>query len=276
MQLSARTTHAVVATLAALAGTLVETPAHAGPVLYASDTHTNSLYSLDQTDASAALVGSFGVTDIMSGLGYDAQRDILFSTSTIRNDLYSIDRSTGFATWIGNLGVELMHALEYDASTDTLFGAFGTPLGDELYSIDPSTATATPIGHIGFFDDDQQNTVHGLAVHPETGVLYGAVVRPVIPGGALIEIDKITGQGTLIGEFAQHIAGLAFNPDTNVLFALDNLEDALYTIDITTAETESVGLTGLGKAPGLAFTPEPASLSLLVLGGLLAFARRRP
>ena len=265
----------VLAILASLAGVLGETPALARPILYASDTHTNSLYTLDTADASATLVGPFVITQIMSGLGYDAQRDILFGTSTVTNYLYSINRSTGFATWIGDLGVELMHALEYDVATDTLFGAFGTSAGDGLYNIDTSTGEATLIGHIGFFHSNHANTVHGLAAHPDTGVLFGAVSGPALDWGALIEIDKTTGQGSLIGEFAQHIAGLAFHPETNILFAMDNLADELYTIDITTAHTALIGPTGLGKAPGLAFTPEPTSLSLLALGGLLAIGRRR-
>lgn len=265
----------VLAILAILAAVLGETPALARPILYASDTHTNSLYTLDTTNASATLVGPFVVTQIISGLGYDARRDILFGTSTVTNDLYSINRSTGLATWIGDLGVELMHALEYDVLTDTLFGAFGTSAGDGLYSIDTSTGAATLIGHIGFFHSDHANTVHGLAAHPYTGVLFGAVSGPALDWGALIEIDKTTGQGNLIGEFTQHIGGLAFHPETNVLFAMDNLADELYTIDITTAQTTLVGPTGLGKAPGLAFTPEPTSLSLLALGGLLAIGRRR-
>ncbi len=275
MRLSTRTTQLVLAFLVSFAGVFKETTALAQPVLYASDSQTNSLFTLDPADGSAALVGPFVVTQIIAGLGYDAENDILFGTSTVTDSLYSIDRSTGYASWIGNLGAELMHALEYDASTDTLFGAFGASAGDGLYTIDTSTGTATLIGNIGFFNSNHLNTVHGLAVHPDTGVLFGSVSGPAFDWGALIQIDKATGQGTLVGEFTQHIGSLAFHPDRNVLYGMDSWADELYTIDITSAQTTLIGPTGLGKAPGLAFTPEPASLVLLAAGGLLAIGRRR-
>jgi Ca2+-binding RTX toxin-like protein len=78
-----------------------------------------------------------------------------------------------------------------------LFGANGadfTEESSELYTINPATgAKTTTIGEIGF-------EVTGLAVDPTTGQLYGSTASgdPDFPG-ALIRINKATGQGTLVG-----------------------------------------------------------------------------
>ncbi len=275
MQLTNRMSLTTFVSVASLAGVLCQTPAVAEPIMFAADTGTDLLNRIDAADASATPVGPFGVDGFMAGLGYDSRNDILYGTTTYTDNLYSIDCSTGNATLIGSLGVELIHALEYDDSTATLFGAWGTQDGDGLYEIDTSTGAATLIGHIGFFHPDHTNSVAGLAIHPDTGTLYGAIGGPAFDWGALIEIDIATAQGTLVAEYTQHIAGLAFHPETNVLYGIDNWDGALYTIDVNTGQTTLVGDTELGNALGLAITPEPTSFSLLALAAALGIGRRR-
>ena len=147
-------------------------------ILFTTDTHTQNLHTLDPANGSSTLVGSFGVSGYMAGLGYDPANDILYGTTTATDKLYSINYSTGAASFIGDLGVTLMHGLAYDSSSTKLYGAFGERQGDGLYEIDVSNGSATLIGHIGFFHSNHSNTVHGLAVHPVTGALYGSVSGP--------------------------------------------------------------------------------------------------
>ena len=245
---------------------LIAPVASAEAVLFISD--KQYFYTTDPTTGSSTLVGDFGVTVNIAGLGYDPINDILYGTTTGSNSLYSINYSAGAASLIGGLGARLMHALAYDPSSAKLYGAFGEVEGDGFYQIDVSTGSATLIGHTGFFHSDHRNTVSGLAVHPQTHVLYGAVSGTALDWGALIEIDKSTGQGTLIAEWTLHISGLAFHPDSNVLYGIDNWSRELYMIDTSSGTPVLVNSTDLNNPLGLEFIPEPATLLLLGLGAL--------
>ena len=250
----------------------------AGAMLVTVDADTGTLYSIDPETAAVTRIGHTGLdeNDIVAGLAYDPAGDMLYATTTRTDKLYSLDYTTGQATLIGDLSAGLMHGLAYDPCTARLLGTFGESKGDGLYSIDVTTGAATLIGHIGYFHEDHLNTVHGLAVHPETGTLYGIVAGPASDWSALIEIDKETAQGTWIGEQSDHFSGLAFDAETKVLYGINNWTSDLYTIDIRTGATTLIGSTGLGNPLGLediVIIPEPATVGLLALG-ILALRRR--
>lgn len=245
---------------------------YATVMLFGSD--TRALYIIDTTDASTMEVGSFGVEGIMAGLAYDANNDIMYGTTTKTDKLYLIDYTTGNATFIGDLGVSLMHGLAYDNSADVLFGTFGSSGGDGLYQIDVDTGNSTLIGNIGYIHEDHRNTVHGLAVHPLTNDLYGVIGGPN-DVSALLRIDKTTGSGTILHEYSiNNLAGLTFLPD-GTLYATDNWSGNLYILDILSDSTQLIGDTGFGNALGLTSVPEPATIIMLGLGGLVVHRRRK-
>jgi hypothetical protein len=247
---------------------------YATVMLYGSDADTQELYIIDTSDAGTTKIGSFGVEGVMAGLAYDTDNDIMYGTTTVTDNLYSIDYTTGQATLIGDLGVSLIHGLAYDNSTDVLFGTFGESRGDGLYQIDVTTGSSTLIGHIGHFYDDHLNTVHGLAVHPQTNDLYGVIGGPD-DVSALIKIDKTTGSGTFLFEYGiVNLSGLTFLPD-GTLYATDNWSGDLYKLDISSSSTQLIGNTGLGNALGLTSIPEPATIMLLGLGGLILLRGRK-
>ncbi len=246
---------------------------YAEGILYGSDARTEKLYTIDPANATATEVGSFGVGGHMAGLAYDADNDIMYGTTTDTDKLYSIDYTTGGATLIGDLGVTLMHGLAYDKSTDVLFGVYGMYKGDGLYQIDVSTGNSTLIGSIGHFYTNYYNTVHGLGVHPLTNDLYGIIGGPTSVS-ALVRINKTTGSGTFLHEYSiPNMAGLTFLAD-GTLYATDNWSGKLYTLDILSGSTQFIGDTGLGNALGLTGVPEPATICLLGLGGLVLRRRR--
>jgi len=246
---------------------------YATVMLYGSDAETQELYIIDTTDAGTTRVGYFGVEGNMAGLAYDSDNDIMYGTTTATDKLYSIDYTTGQATLIGDLGVSLIHGLAYDNSTDVLFGTFGESRGDGLYQIDVSMGNSTLIGHIGHFYDDHLNTVHGLAVHPQTNDLYG-IIGGLGNVSALIRIDKTTGSGTFLYEYGiVNLSGLTFLPD-GTLYATDNWSGDLYTLDISSGSMQLIGNTGFGNALGLTSIPEPATIMLLGLGGLILLRGR--
>jgi len=247
---------------------------YATVMLFGSDTDTQELFIIDTTDAGTTKVGSFEVEGVMAGLAYDANNDIMYGTTTRTDKLYSIDYTTGNAALIGDLGASFMHGLAYDNSADILFGTYGSSEGDGLYQIDVSTGNSTLIGNIGHFYEDHLNTVSGLAVHPLTNDLYGIIGGPDNVS-ALVKIDKTTGSGTFLYEYSiPNLEGLTFLQD-GTLYATDNWSGNLYLLDILSDSTQLMGDTGLGNALGLTSVPEPATIMLMGLGGLIVIRRRK-
>lgn len=270
--------------VAVLAMTLSFAPAaEAGFVLYASDTVTHQLFTLDPTNASATLVGGFGVASGMHGLAYDATDNILFGSDAVGNTLYRIDRSTGAATLIGPLGVSLIQALAFDTTTGRLYGAYGGA-SLSLYQINPATGAATPIGGLGF-------SMSGLSFDPVTHVLYGSSTD--INNLGVYTIDPATGK--IIAKVSSTgFNGISFDPTTDRLYGVSNGGNAifggpaegLYTIATQSGAVSLVGSLSLSNPLDIQFAlapqtvPEPGSLALAGLGITLligtSIVRRRP
>lgn len=243
-------------------------------MLYGSDSDTGALYLINGENAETELVGYLEIEPtlfydgILAGLAYDSENDIMYGTTTDTNKLYSIDYVTGKATEIGKLNASLIHGLAYDDSTDTLYGISADSTNNHLYQIDVTTGNASIIGDIGIA------LIRGLAVHPETYDLYGVTSGR---GGLcyLTQIDKNTGNGTLLYEYASlNMAGLTFGPD-GTLYTTDNWTGNLYTIDLSNGSTHLIGNTGLDNALGLTYVPEPTTIILLGLGGINFILRRK-
>jgi hypothetical protein len=128
-----------------------------------------------------------------------------------------------------------------------------------LLTVDTVTGVGTLVG-----DAVTPGGLSGLAFD-STGALYGSTrVGGGIPGGNLVLIDPNTGSSVLVGAIQDGaandvgIADLAFQPGTDVLFAIAANDGpcvlCLFTIDTTTAVATLVGDPGLTNG-GLAFDP---------------------
>jgi len=265
-----------VALVGLAAGLIVLSVDASASTLYVTDTDSQNLYSLSPLNGAPTLIGGFGVQlRIIGDLAYDARDDIMYATTTDAGQLCSINRTTGAVTTLGSLGVSLMHGLAYDNATGTLYGASTANGGNGgFYRINTTSGQATLIGYIGV--NVGGDWVDGLAFNPVNGVLYGCISGPDYLGG-LVTINTSTGQGTLIAT-TQPLMDLAFQPETGILYGVDNgiglHPDGLYTINTTTGQANLVGYTGLGNELGLAFAPvpEPSTLSfagVAILGGIL-------
>jgi len=129
-----------------------------------------------------------------------------------------------------------------------------------LMRIDPSTGFGTLIGHVGF------NGLSGLA-RLRDGRLVASAVDPGTNGPILVELDRDTGQGTLIGPItgagAPRIPDLTVDPLADVLFgyAHDGPSDGLVRIDPNTAAAVPAGPSGFqGRGNGLAWSPKDGEL----------------
>jgi Ca2+-binding RTX toxin-like protein len=123
-----------------------------------------------------------------------------------------------------------------------LYGATGGENNSNLYLIDTTTGATTTLGPIGY-------AVTGLAVDPNTGILYGStsMFSPSDPG-SLITINKTTGAGTLVGSIGiqdEEVADLTFDASGTLYGWTEMFTDDLVTIDTATGTATPVGNSGI-------------------------------
>jgi hypothetical protein len=218
---------------------------------------------VDGATGQVTLVGNAGV--ILTDIGFDPHGNLFGVSFTT---FYSVNQNTGVATAIGSLGPTDANAL--------VFSSAGTPYtmgfnSDNLYTINTGTGAATSIGHVSGFA-----SAGDLAFHD--GTLYLASTSD-----QLVRVNLSPVSGTAIGSFGvANVFGLA-NGDNDVLYAVAGT--SVYSVNPSTGHATFVvdwSGHGLGSANGEAFfleaasVPEPASLSLLLIGtGLSALWLRR-
>lgn len=239
-------------------------PALGGVMIAVSSGH--GLYEIDAATGAKTRIGTVSSNvHTPAGLAYDRATDTAYICSTGLDDaVYTLDVGTGVATLVGAFGSSsfLMHGMEFDDSTGTLYGgSSGT-----LYRIDRNNGHATPVG--------SQSGVGNLRLgyQPYSDTLYG------IYGNVLQVVDRQTGVRTPIGPLAgpTNTSAMAFSRDDGQMYVLDNLSDALYTVNLTTGAASLVGSTGGGEnLLGLAYIPSPGTLLALGLGAVAANRRTR-
>ena len=178
-----------------------------------------------------------------------------------------LDLDTGTATLIGGYGSSafVMHGLEYDSSTGKLYGATSHDGG--IYEINKTTGFATLVGTTGL------SSFINLGYDSDNDIMYASNSG----ADSFYKINLMDGSATLIGALnnSTNPNGMAYDYLNDIMFMVDNSQDNLYKIDLNTGNAEIIGSTGSGNLLGLVYiVPEPATLSLLVLGSIF-FARRR-
>lgn len=142
-----------------------------------------------------------------------AQTPALYGVAGTEDQLIVIDTETGLGSAIGAIGSSPNRTFAFAVSpSGAMYGVVGFGLDvDRLISIDPSTGAGAIIGSIGF------TAVHAIAFN-SSGVLFGIDSF----SAQLLTIDRITGQGTPIGDLGTDGAivswiGMAFD-STDMLF----------------------------------------------------------
>ena len=160
------------------------------------------------------------------------------------------DLLTGTATLVGAYGdtALVMHGLEWDSSTNTLYGASSHNGG--LYRIDTTTGVATLVGLTG------TTSFFNLGYVTPSNAMYGTSSST----DSFYSVDRATGLATLIGPLTgpTNPNGLAYVPDDDKLYLVCNNTDTLYTINLTTGAATVVGAMGAGNLLGLVWIPDTA------------------
>ena len=225
--------------------------AHAGPILYVSDSG-GRLGTVDVATGATVVLGNMGVA--MTDIAFDASGH-LFGTDF--DNLYSINPTTAAITLIGSMGVTDANALVF-GSDGTLYEAGNS--GNGLRSVNTATGATTVLGSIGFSSGGD------LAFNG--GNLYLATSTQ------LVRVGLSPVSGTLVGSFGfSNVFGLATGDD-GVLYGISGHD--VFSVDTTTGagtykSTYNAGL--LSDAYGSSFfkeatapVPEPTTLGLLGLG----------
>jgi hypothetical protein len=182
-----------------------------------------------------------------------AAQSRLIGIDTGGASLYDIDPATGVRTLVGPItgGVGTVGALAYDQTSGTMYLS-STSL-DSLWTLDVNTQVATLVGD---YNVGATVVMHGIAVNPTTGVMYGKSTN-VAGGGDFYTIDKTTGQATAVSSAGfGGFGGLEWIGNT--LYISDTVGDALNTIDPVTGVATLVGSYGVVGSVGIGFAYDPA------------------
>jgi len=212
-----------------------------------------ALYKLDPATGARASIGTVtSNASTTAGLALDISTNTVYLTSTGNDSLFTLNVATGAATLVGAYGDStlVMHGLEYHWVNNTLYGASN----GSLYTIDRTTGVATLVGATGV------TSFMNLCYVPTTNTMY-ASINGVTTGGpqdSWYSIDVSTGAATLIGSYAPaatNINGLAYDVETDTIYAVDNTTHNLYTVNRATGQVTTIGNFGSANMLGLVWLP---------------------
>jgi|GEM_PF-2526019 len=170
----------------------------------------------------------------------------LLTVDTGDNGLYEINTSTGARTFVATVtGAGIVGAMTYDASTDTLYAS--STNNNALYKLNYNTGVATLIGSYG-----GPALMHAIAF--ENGSLYGATLF-----GDFYSINPLTGTASPEANWGSgRVGDFAYKASTNTTYAIDVLDDNLYSVNPATAARTLIGSTGTNEqvGVGLAYSPD--------------------
>ena len=233
------------------------------------------LYDIDPLTGAASNPRNTGINSL-AGIEFSVDGTLYglstFGSSPNPNSLFRVDPRTGASTLIGTTGIEVTEGgLAFDPTSGLLYGCQAKGQ-DLLYTFDLSSAkaavkgTIVSSGDISAISFDDRGTLYAIDQLEQS-------LLTLDPSNA--NIIKSTDLSISLGS----TLGMDFDPSSGIMYVADGSSDGtdtLYTVDLSTGVLSPVGPTGLTDGlSGLAIVPEPYTISLLGLGSLLVFKKRR-
>lgn len=155
--------------------------------------------------------------------------------STSSSIIWDVDPANGNHVQVGPAGVSL-HAMTYDVTTKTMYGAGGSGNAANLYTIDQGTGAATLVGAFG-----SSLSYMLMLACDGSGNMYGIDIST----DSLYSINKGTGAATLIGSTGQalnYAQDMCYDIDNDILYAAGYSGGGkLYTCNVATGALTLVG-----------------------------------
>lgn len=221
---------------------------------------------------------NFGTSPMPALSGMDIQpgtgRVFVSGGNSDGGNLYRLTAGTSAFALIGPTGFPNVPGLAFDTD-GALYGAArvaGPSLNaDGLIGIDPATGAGTLIGDFGMALGRMIRGVNCLAIHPQTGVLYG-IANTAFNGnnGDVFAIDKNSGVATHVGTLSDGsggdvpatIAGLAFDGGGNLFGSFGGGDGRIISIDLGALAFAIIGDAADGSVSDIAFRPRSVMIGL--------------
>ncbi len=182
----------------------------------------------------------------LKGYGYkifSAKKNVIYASTGLNNNgnFITIDAGSGQGTTLGSSNYAEIKNIAINPKNGIIYAITPNGFETELTKVNSALGDAYKLYVLNL--KDMQSIAFDTS-----GTLYG-----VLKTGEIYSINVSNGSYNLIDSTGVSIAGIAFNPFSNQLWASSGVifgtdREKIFKIDLTSGDTTNIGFTGLGAA----------------------------